>query len=172
MTTEYDRAAPHGTGAAKVGGNYAGSLLPHDEAVKAGFADCIYLDPATHTKIEEVGAANFFGITHDDVFVTPLSPSILGSITKYSLLEVASKYLGLKTEERDCLIDNISEFKEAGACGTAAVISPIGGISHNGKLHVFFSETEVGPVTKKLYETLTGIQFGDVEAPDGWIVKL
>lgn len=172
ITTEYDRAAPHGTGAAKVGGNYAGSLYPHKLAVDAGFADCIYLDPTTHTKIEEVGAANFFGITKDDVFVTPLSPSILGSITKYSLLEVAEKYLGLKTEQRDCLIDNIDEFKEAGACGTAAVISPIGGISHNGKMHVFFSETEVGPVTKKLYETLTGIQFGEVEAPDGWIVKL
>ncbi len=172
MTTDYDRAAPHGTGAAKVGGNYAGSLLPHEEAVKAGYADCIYLDPATHTKIEEVGAANFFGITHDDVFVTPLSPSILGSITKYSLLEVASKYLGLKTEERDCRIDNISEFKEAGACGTAAVISPIGGIAHNGNLHVFYSETEVGPVTKKLYDTLTGIQFGDIKAPEGWIVKI
>ncbi len=171
-TTEYDRAAPHGTGAAKVGGNYAGSLYPHQLAVEAGFADCIYLDPATHTKIEEVGAANFFGITKDDVFVTPLSPSILGSITKYSLLEVAEKYLGLKTEQRDCMIDNLSEFKEAGACGTAAVISPIGGISHNGKLHVFYSETEVAPVTRKLYETLTGIQFGDVEAPEGWIVKL
>ncbi len=111
-------------------------------------------------------------MSHDDVFVTPLSPSILGSITKYSLLEVASKYLGLKTEERDCRIDNISEFKEAGACGTAAVISPIGGIAHNGNLHVFYSETEVGPVTKKLYDTLTGIQFGDIKAPEGWIVKI
>lgn len=171
-TTDYDRAAPNGTGRAKVGGNYAGSLMPQKLANDAGFADCIYLDPATHTKIEEVGAANFFGITNDDVFVTPTSSSILGSITKYSLLEVASTYLGLKTEERDCLIDNLSEFKEAGACGTAAVISPIGAIHHKGDLHVFYSETEVGPVTKKLYETLTGIQFGDIEAPEGWIVKV
>lgn len=172
ITTDYDRAAPKGTGKAKVGGNYAGSLYPHKLAVDAGFADCIYLDPTTHTKIEEVGAANFFGITKDDTFVTPISPSILGSITKYSLLEVAEKYLGLKVEERDCFIDNISEFKEAGACGTAAVISPIGGIQHKDNFHVFHSETEVGPVTKKLYETLVGIQLGDIEAPEGWIVKV
>ena len=172
ITSEYDRAAPYGTGAEKVGGNYAGSLYPHELAVKSGFADCIYLDPATHTKIEEVGAANFFGITKDDKFVTPISPSILPSITKYSLLHIAMEYLGMEVEERDCLIDNIDEFKEAGACGTAAVITPIGGISHNGKLHVFHSETEVGPVTKKLYDTLYGIQFGDVEGPEGWVVKV
>ena len=170
ITSEFDRAAPHGTGAAKVGGNYAGSLYPHKLAVDSGFADCIYLDPATHTKIEEVGAANFFGITKDNKFVTPFSPSILPSITKYSLMHVAKEYLGMEVEERDVLIDNLDEFAEAGACGTAAVISPIGGISHNGKMHVFHSETEVGPVTKKLYETLTGIQFGEVEAPEGWIV--
>ncbi len=169
---DYDRAAPFGTGAAKVGGNYAGSLLPHQIAADGGFADCIYLDPATHTKIEEVGAANFFGITADHTFVTPLSPSILPSITKYSLMHVAKEYLGMKVEERDCYIDKIDEFVEAGACGTAAVITPIGGIQTKDKLHVFHSETEVGPVTKKLYETLVGIQKGDVEAPEGWIVKV
>ncbi|WP_263484223.1 branched-chain amino acid aminotransferase [Clostridium sp. FP1] len=172
ISEEFDRAAPHGTGAAKVGGNYAASLLAHVQAVEKGFADCIYLDPATHTKIEEVGAANFFGITNDDVFVTPKSPSILASITKYSLLHVAKEYLGLKTEERDVLINNLSEFKEAGACGTAAVISPIGGIEYKNELHVFHSETEVGPITTKLYNTLYGIQFGDVEAPKGWIVEV
>lgn len=170
--SDYDRAAPSGTGAAKVGGNYGGSLMPHEEAVKKGFADCIYLDPRTHSKIEEVGAANFFGITHDDKFVTPLSDSILPSITKYSLMHVAEKYLGLGVEERDCLIDNIDEFKEAGACGTAAVITPIGGIDYKGKLHVFHSEKEVGPVTRKLYDTLFGIQFGDIEAPEGWMVEV
>lgn len=169
MTTDYDRAAPRGTGAAKVGGNYAGSLVPHEEAAHKGFADCIYLDPATHTKIEEVGAANFFGITREGAFATPLSPSILPSITKYSLLQLAGERFGMKTEERDIYIDRLDEFAEAGACGTAAVITPIGGIYHKGRLHVFHSETEVGPVTKKLYETLTGIQFGDVEGPEGWI---
>lgn len=172
MISDFDRAAPYGTGAAKVGGNYAGSLYSHEVAVKRGFADCIYLDPATHTKIEEVGAANFFGITQDDKFVTPKSPSILPSITKYSLMHIAKEYLGLEVEERDVLIDNLGEFKEAGACGTAAVISPIGGIEYKGELHVFHSEKEVGPITRKLYDTLCGIQLGEVEAPEGWVVKV
>ncbi len=170
--SEYDRAAPYGTGAAKVGGNYAASLAPHEEAVKNGFADCIYLDPLTHTKIEEVGAANFFGITKDGEFVTPQSPSILPSITKYSLLYLAEHYLSMKVSERDVFIDRLDEYAEAGACGTAAVITPIGGIQWKGKLHVFHSETEVGPVVRKLYDTLCGIQFGDVQAPEGWIVKV
>lgn len=169
---EYDRAAPLGTGAAKVGGNYAGSLLAHEIAVKRGFADGIYLDPATHTKIEEVGAANFFGITHDNKFITPKSESILPSITKYSLLHIAKEYLGMEVIEGDVYIDEIDQFKEAGACGTAAVISPIGGIEYKGKLHVFYSETEVGPITRKLYDTLYGIQLGDVKAPEGWIVEV
>jgi branched-chain amino acid aminotransferase len=171
MISDYDRAAPYGTGAAKVGGNYAASLHPHQIAVDRGFADCIYLDPLTHTKIEEVGAANFFGITKDNKFVTPKSESILPSITKYSLMHVAKEYLGLEVEERDVLINNLDEFAEAGACGTAAVITPIGGIEYKGELHVFYSETEVAPVTRKLYDTLCGIQFGEVEAPQGWIVE-
>jgi len=169
---DYDRAAPYGTGAAKVGGNYAASLYPHELAAKRGFADCIYLDPATHTKIEEVGSANFFGITKDNKFITPVSPSILPSITKYSLLHVAEEYLGMEAEEKDVFIDKLDEFKEAGACGTAAVITPIGGIEYKEKLHVLYSETEVGPVTKKLYDTLYGIQFGDIKAPEGWIVEV
>lgn len=170
--SDYDRAAPNGTGAAKVGGNYAASMLPHELAAERGFADCVYLDPATHTKIEEVGSANFFGITRDNKFVTPISESILPSITKYSLLYVAKEYLGLETEERDVPINSLDEFAEGGACGTAAVITPIGGIEYKGRLHVFYSQTEVGPVTKKLYDTLCGIQFGDVEAPKGWIVEV
>lgn len=170
LVTEYDRAAPVGTGAAKVGGNYAGSLLPRDIAIKKGYADCIYLDPATHTKIEEVGAANFFGITRDEKFVTPQSPSILPSITKYSLMQVAADYLDMEVEERDVYIERLDEFVEAGACGTAAVITPIGAIEYQGKRHVFYSESEVGPVTRKLYDILCGIQFGEIEAPEGWIV--
>ncbi|MEW9124743.1 MAG: branched-chain amino acid aminotransferase, partial [Thermotaleaceae bacterium] len=170
--SDYDRAAPYGTGAAKVGGNYAGSLLSHEVAVKKGFADCIYLDPVTHTKIEEVGAANFFGITKENKFITPKSPSILPSITKYSLIHIAKEYLKLEIEERDVYIDKLDEFKEAGACGTAAVITPIGGIEYKGNLHVFYSEKEVGPVTKELYDTLCGIQFGDVKGPEGWIVEV
>ena len=169
---EYDRAAPHGTGAAKVGGNYAGSFVPGQYAKTNGFSDVIYLDPATHTKIEEVGSANFFGITADNEFITPLSPSILPSITKYSLLYLAEHRLGMKAIEGDIFIDDLDKFVEAGACGTAAVISPIGGVQHGDEFHIFYSETEVGPVTRKLYDELTGIKFGDVKAPEGWIVKV
>lgn len=169
---KYDRAAPHGTGAAKVGGNYAASLLPGKEAKNSGFSDVIYLDPATHTKIEEVGSANFFGVTADNEFVTPISPSILPSITKYSLLYLAEHRLGMKAIEGDVYVDDLARFVEAGACGTAAVISPIGGVQHGDYFHVFYSETEVGPVTRRLYDELTGIQFGDVEAPEGWIVEI
>ena len=166
---DYDRAAPHGTGGQKVGGNYAASMQPHKIAADRGFADCIYLDPATRTNIEEVGAANFFGITKNNEFVTPLSPSVLPSITKYSLMEISEKYLHMPIYEREIPIDYLDQFKEAGACGTAAVITPIGGIEYKGKLHVFYSATEVGPITKELYRILCGIQFGDLEAPEGWI---
>lgn len=172
LVSDYDRAAPAGTGAAKVGGNYAASLYPGKLAKEKQFADCIYLDPKTHTKIEEVGAANFFGITADNTFITPDSPSILASITKYSLLYLAKERLGMEAIEGDVYIDKLDQFVEAGACGTAAVITPIGGIQHGDNFHVFYSETEVGPVTKRLYDELVGIQFGDIEAPEGWIVKV
>lgn len=172
VISDYDRAAPHGTGAAKVGGNYAASLMPGAEAKKRHFADCIYLDPQSHSKIEEVGSANFFAITHDDKFVTPKSPSVLPGITRLSLIELAKTRLGLEVIEGDVMIDALSQFKEAGACGTAAVITPIGGIEYQGELHVFYSETDVGPVTQRLYNELTGVQTGDIEAPQGWIVKV
>ncbi|MPQ44537.1 branched-chain amino acid aminotransferase [Clostridium tarantellae] len=172
MIADYDRAAPKGTGAAKVGGNYAASLHPHEIAVKKGFADCIYLDPSTHSKIEEVGAANFFGITSKNEFITPVSESILPSITKYSLMHIAKEYLGMNVFERDVYVNKLDEFIEAGACGTAAVVTPIGGIEFNGILHIFYSEKKVGPITKKLYDTLCGIQFGDIKAPKGWIFEV
>lgn len=169
MITEFDRAAPNGTGKQKVGGNYAASLYPNHVAHENGFADCIYLDPTTHTKIDEVGSANFFGITNDGVFVTPKSSSILQSITKKSLMYIAKEYMGLKVEERDVLISKLDEFQEAGACGTAAVITPIGSIFHQGNSHLFYSETEVGPFTKLLYDFLIKIQYGDLEGPSDWI---
>lgn len=140
---EYDRAAPHGTGAAKVGGNYAGSFVPGQYAKTNGFSDVIYLDPATHTKIEEVGSANFFGITADNEFITPLSPSILPSITKYSLLYLAEHRLGMKAIEGDIFIDDLDKFVEAGACGTAAVISPIGGVQHGDEFHIFIAKQKL-----------------------------
>lgn len=172
IVSDYDRAAPNGTGAIKVGGNYASSLLPGKEAKEKAFGDCIYLDPATHTKIEEVGSANFFGITHNNQFITPVSPSILPSITKYSLLYLAKERLGMEALEGDILLDKLDDFAEAGACGTAAAITPIGGIQYGDTFKVFFSETEVGPVTKRLYDELTGIQFGDIDAPEGWIINI
>jgi branched-chain amino acid aminotransferase len=171
VTTEFDRAATNGTGQVKVGGNYAASLYPREQAKNAGYAGVIYLDPKTHTKIDEVGAANFFGVTHDNVVVTPKSNSILPSITRRSILYIAEHILGLKVEERECFIDNISEFKEAGACGTAAIITPIKAITHNGKRHQF-GDGDVGATIKKLYDILVGIYYGDIEAPEGWIKQV
>jgi len=173
ITSDFDRAAPRGTGAAKVGGNYAASLKAHQIAVDLGYTDCIYLDPTNRKNIEEVGAANFFGITKENVFVTPKSPSILPSITKYSLLFLAEHYLGMKVEERDIPVDELHTLSEAGACGTAAVITPIGSITHEEKTTKFYGEgREVGPITRKLYDLLTGIQYGDIKGPDGWVVEL
>lgn len=173
MTTTYDRAAPMGTGAYKVGGNYAASSLPHELAVEKGYTECIYLDPKTHQYIDEVGTSNFFGITKDNTFVTPKSPSILPSITKYSLMYIAEHYLGMKVEERQVPIDQLDEFVEAGACGTATVITPIGAIFHDGKLHTFYADgKETGPTTVKLYNILTAIQQGEHEVPEGWIVEV
>src|SRR5690606_33626089 len=124
------------------------------------------------TKIEEVGAANFFAITKEGHFVTPKSPSILPSITKRSLLVIAKDYLNIPAYEQDIYIDKLDDYVEAGACGTAAVITPIGGILYKENFHVFYSETKVGPITKKLYDTITKIQFGQIKAPKNWIFDL
>ena len=172
VVSEVDRAAPHGTGHVKVGGNYAASLLAQTKARKEGFADCIFLDPISHTKIEEVGAANFFGITKDKHYITPKSPSILDSITNRSLKYLAKHHLGLEVIEGEIFIDHLDHLEEAGACGTAAVITPIGTITHHGKKHVFPQSNQMGEYTKKLYDLLTGIQFGDIEDPMGWVTVL
>lgn len=169
LVSDFDRAAPKGTGAAKVAGNYAASLHPGKLAKEQGYTDAIYLDPATKTKIEEVGAANFYGITKDGVFITPKSPSILPSITKYSLLYIAEHFLKMPTIEGDVYLSELDQLVEAGACGTAAVITPVGSITVGEKKYVFHSETETGPLTKKLYDILVGIQYGDIQAPEGWI---
>ena len=168
----YDRAAPQGTGHVKVGGNYAASLYPQMEARKLGFADCIFLDPTTHTKIEEVGAANFFGITKDHAYITPKSPSILDSITNRSLKWLAKHMLGLNVYEEDIFIENLDDIVEAGACGTAATITPIGSITYQGIKHVFPAHKEMGEYTRKLYELLSGIQYGDIEDPNNWVTRL
>lgn len=172
LISDYDRAAPNGTGAAKVGGNYAAGNLAGKLAKEQGYADAIFLDPATKTKIEEVGSANFFAITADNRFITPKSPSILPSITKYSLIDIARERLGMEAIETDVYLKELASFSEAGAMGTAAVITPIGSIVHGEHRYVFGNGQDVGSVTQRLYNELVGIQFGDVAAPEGWIQKV
>ena len=168
--SDYDRAAPNGTGHIKAGLNYAMSLHAIVEAHEQGYAENMYLDSATRTKVEETGGANFLFITKDGKVVTPKSSTILPSITRRSLVYVAKEYLGLEVEERPVYFDEVKDFAECGLCGTAAVISPVGKIVDHGKeICLPSGMDEMGPVTKKLYETLTGIQMGRIEAPKGWI---
>lgn len=167
---DFDRAAPRGTGNIKAGLNYAMSLYAIVTAHEAGFDENMYLDPATRTKVEETGGANFLFVTKDGGIVTPKSDSILPSITRRSLMYVAEHYLGLKVEQREVYFDEVKDFAECGLCGTAAVISPVGKIVDHGNEICFPSGMEkMGPVTQKLYDTLTGIQMGRIEAPEGWI---
>ena len=171
--SDFDRAAPHGTGNIKAGLNYAMSLHAIVTAHAEGYDENMYLDAATRTKVEETGGANFIFVTKDGKVVTPKSDSILPSITRRSLITVAKDYLGLEVEEREVYFDEVKDFAECGLCGTAAVISPVGKIVDHGKEIVFPAGMEkMGPVTQKLYETLTGIQMGRLEAPEGWIRKM
>ena len=168
--SDYDRAAPNGTGHIKAGLNYAMSLHAIVEAHEQGYAENMYLDSATRTKVEETGGANFLFVTKDGKVVTPKSSTILPSITRRSLVYVAKEYLGLEVEERPVYFDEVKDFAECGLCGTAAVISPVGKIVDHGKeICLPSGMDEMGPVTKKLYETLTGIQMGRIDAPKGWI---
>ena len=168
--SDFDRAAPHGTGHIKAGLNYAMSLHAIVTAHKEGYAENMYLDPATRTKVEETGGANFLFVTKDGTVVTPKSSSILPSITRRSLVYVAKEILGLKVEEREVTLEEVKDFAECGLCGTAAVISPVGKIVDHGKEICMPSGMEkMGPTIQKLYDTLTGIQMGKIEAPKGWI---
>ena len=171
--SDYDRATPCGTGNIKAGLNYAMSLHAIVTAHADGFDENMYLDPKTRTKVEETGGANFIFVTRDNKLVTPKSDSILPSITRRSLVYVAEHYLGMKVEHREVYFDEVKDFAEAGLCGTAAVISPIGKIVDHGKeILIPSGMEEMGPVTKKLYDTLTGIQMGRIEAPEGWIKRI
>ena len=173
--SDFDRAAPRGTGHIKAGLNYAMSLHAIVDAHNNGFAENIYLDPGTRTKIEETGGANIIFIDGDGNMVTPASDSILPSITRRSLMVVAEKYLGIKVTQRDVTLAEVESgaFKECGLCGTAAVISPVGCINDHGREIRFASGMdEMGPTLKKLYDTLTGIQMGRIEAPEGWIYEI
>lgn len=174
MVSDFDRAAPHGTGHIKAGLNYAMSMHAHEVAAEHGYTENLFLDPAERKYVEETGGANFYFITKDKkTFVTPKSNSILPSITRRSLVYVAEHMLGLKVEERKVEFAELENFSECGLCGTAAVISPVGVINDHGREIVFGKGLEEpGEVTKKLYDTLTGIQLGTVEAPEGWIYKI
>ena len=168
--SDFDRAAPNGTGFIKAGLNYAMSLHAIVTAHKEGFDENMYLDAGTRTKVEETGGANFLFVTKDNKVVTPKSNSILPSITRRSLMIVAKEYLGLEVEEREVYFDEVKDFAECGLCGTAAVISPVGKIYDHGKEICFPSGMDaMGPVTKKLYDTLTGIQMGRIEDRFGWV---
>ena len=170
---DYDRAAPHGTGHVKAGLNYAMSLHAIVEAHQLGYDENMYLDAATRTYVEETGGANFLFVTKDGKVVTPKSSSILPSITRRSLMYVAKEYLGLEAEERQITLEDVKDMAECGLCGTAAVISPVGKIvDHGEEICLPSGMEEMGPITKKLYDTLTGIQMGDIEAPEGWIWKI
>lgn len=168
--SDFDRAAPNGTGHIKAGLNYAMSLHAIVDAHNQGFDENMYLDAKTRTYVEETGGANFIFVTKDGKIVTPKSDSILPSITRRSLCYVAEKYLGLTVEHRPIKFEEVKDFAECGLCGTAAVISPVGKIVDHGKEFIFPAGMEkMGPITQKLYDTLTGIQMGRLEAPEGWI---
>lgn len=168
--SDFDRAAPHGTGHIKAGLNYAMSLHAIVTAHKEGYDENMYLDPGTRTKVEETGGANFLFVTKDNKVVTPKSCSILPSITRRSLIYVAEHYLGLEVEEREVFFDELKDFAECGLCGTAAVISPVGRIvNHGEEICLPSGMSAMGSTTQKLYDTLTGIQMGQIEAPEGWI---
>lgn len=168
--SDLDRAAPHGTGHIKAGLNYAMSLYNIVDAHENGFDENVYLDSASRTFIEETGGANIIFVTKDNKIVTPKSNTILPSITRRSLMVVAKEYLGLEVEERPIRLDGVKDFAECGLCGTAAVISPVGKIvNHDEEICFPSGMKEMGPITKKLYDTLTGIQMGEIDAPEGWI---
>ena len=171
--SDYDRAAPHGTGNIKAGLNYAMSLYPGMVAHANGFAENMYLDPRTRTKVEETGGANFIFITKDGTLVTPKSDSILPSITRRSIMYVAEHYLGMKVEQREVFFSEMPDMVEVGLCGTAAVISPVGKIvDHGHEILIPSGMDTIGPKMKALYDTLTGIQMGRIEAPEGWIREI
>ena len=171
--SDFDRAAPHGTGDIKAGLNYAMSLHAHTVAHQNGFDENMFLDPQTRTFVEEAGGANFVFITKDGTLVTPKSNSILPSITRRSLVYLAENVLGMKVEHRPVRFDEVKDFAEAGLCGTAAVISPVGRIvAKDQTIDLPSGMGDMGPVLKKLYNTITGIQQGKIEGPEGWIRKI
>ena len=169
---EYDRAAPHGTGSIKVGGNYAASLVAGEIAHKDGYSAVLYLDAKEKKYLDECGAANFFGIKNN-TYITPLSPSVLPSITNKSLMQLAEE-LGMNVERRPIPVEELATLEEAGMCGTAAVITPIQRVDDvdREQSYVFSKDGKAGPICEKLYNKLRAIQYGDEEDRYGWITVL
>jgi branched-chain amino acid aminotransferase len=167
----YDRAAPRGVGNVKAAGNYAAGLIGEKLAKKQGYAISLYLDAATRTCIDEFGTSNFFAITKDQKFVTPDSPSILDSVTNKSLQQLAADF-GFAVERRAIKVAELETFVEVGACGTAAVITPVCSITHNGRVYTFGKENEAGATLTRLYKELQGIQYGEIEDRHNWMVPI
>ncbi len=167
---DFDRAAPKGMGSYKVAGNYGASLMPAKLAKNAGYPIPLFLDPKEHKYIDEFGTSNFLAITKDGKYVTSDSPSILPSVTNMSLMQVAED-LGLTVEKRPIIAEEeLPEFAEVDACGTAVVITPISSVTIHGKTIEYGQEC--GPVSKKLYDRLTGIQYGEIEDTHGWLLEV
>lgn len=168
--SDFDRAAPHGTGHIKAGLNYAMSLHAYITAHTNGFDENMFLDPATRTYVEETGGANLLFVKKDGTLVTPKSDSILPSITRRSLVTIATDMLGMKVEHRPVKLTEVADFAEAGLCGTAAVICPVGRVvDHDKVINIASGMEKMGPVLQKLYDTLRGIQLGQIEGPAGWV---
>ncbi|MBN1757330.1 MAG: branched-chain amino acid aminotransferase [Chitinispirillaceae bacterium] len=168
---QYDRAAPHGVGNVKASGNYAAGMLGDIDGKNKGYPICLYLDSATHSYIDEFGTSNFLGITADDTYVTPDSSSVLPSITNDSLQQIAGDF-GMKVERRRIQVGELSELKEVGACGTAAVITPVYSVTRGDTVYTFGSEKEAGATLTRLFKEIQGIQYGEIEDRHGWMVTV
>jgi branched-chain amino acid aminotransferase len=167
----YDRAAPKGTGTTKCGGNYATALKPDIEAKQNGYPISLYLDSSDHLYIEEFGTSNFFAITHDRKYVTPASNSILASITNKSLETIAHD-IGLTVERRPVKVDELENFLEVGACGTAAIVTPVYSLTYKGRAYTFGKENEAGETLTNIYNELQAIQFGEVPDRHNWMLGI
>lgn len=168
VVEDYDRAAPLGVGYVKLAGNYAASLLPGKLSKEAGFPLALYLDAKERRYIDEFGTSNFIGIDKKGVYVTPKSPSILPSITNRSLMTLAEDS-GLRVEQRRVAFEELSDFREIGACGTAVVIAPVKKIVRGDREIVIQDHSGFGPQLKKLYDRFRGIQFGEIKDQHGWL---
>ena len=172
VVDSYDRAAPKGVGNVKVAGNYAADLLPNSEAKEKGFPICLYLDAKTNTKVEEFSTSNFIAVDKDGSFITPCSETILASITNKSLMQLAADE-GRDVQMRDVMVDELGEFTEVAACGTAVVVTPVGKIYHKDNvIDISGGEEEIGPVIKGLYNRIRGIQTGDIDDTFKWMVEV